>query len=543
MDGRRRAGAEAAIASLLGASALHPVSGETITVVNLLSGDGVRRILSGTVGNFTGFAPLGTVLVAMLGIGVAERAGLLDALLRRMVSAAPPRMLTFIVVFAGVLSSLGADSGYVVLVPLAALMFFAAGRHPLAGIAAAFAGVSAGFSANLLIGPLDAILAGLSTEAVQLVDPSYEVTAAGNWWFIIASTALIAVVATFVTERITEPRLGATTSWPPVPPPGSPPKHPRRRRRAGCATRGSRPPAARADPRRRGPDAGVLRDATTGSVLRSPFISGIVVIIALWAGISGIADGRGCRHHGLQRRCHDRHGADHGHHGRLPRADVLRRPVRGLVRLDQPRRDPRHHRRRGPARPRPGHAAAAAVLHPGDRRDQPVHRRSASAKWAIMAPVFVPMLFLLGISPEATQMAYRIGDSVSNIVTPLMPYLALVVAFAQQHDRRDGIGTVIATMLPYSSALMLAWAALLDGLGGVRPAARTRAPRSRCGALTPEAGSLVAADGVGPTAARPRARRRRARRQRDAASSAAVRLARRRRAGAVEHRRGPAGPR
>ena len=170
------------IASLLGASALHPVSGETITVVNLISGDGLRRILSGTVSNFTGFAPLGTVLVAMLGIGVAERAGLLDAILRRMVAAAPPRMLTFIVVFAGVLSSLGADSGYVVLVPLAALVFRAAGRHPLAGIAAAFAGVSAGFSANLLIGPLDAILAGLSNEAVAYVDPSYEVTAAGNWW-------------------------------------------------------------------------------------------------------------------------------------------------------------------------------------------------------------------------------------------------------------------------------------------------------------------------------------------------------------------------
>ena len=196
-----------AITALLGVSAIHPVSGDTINAVNLISGDGIRRILAETVDNFTGFAPLGTVLVTMLGIGIAERSGLIDVLLRRLVLAAPQRSLTFCVVLAGVLSSLAADSGYVVLIPLAALVFRAAGRHPIAGIAAAFAGVSAGYSANLLIGPLDAILAGLSTEAVALIDPDYEVNAAGNWWFIVASTLLISLVVTAVTELITEPRL------------------------------------------------------------------------------------------------------------------------------------------------------------------------------------------------------------------------------------------------------------------------------------------------------------------------------------------------
>ena len=450
------------IASLLGASALHPVSGETITVVNLISGDGLRRILSGTVSNFTGFAPLGTVLVAMLGIGVAERAGLLDAILRRMVAAAPPRMLTFIVVFAGVLSSLGADSGYVVLVPLAALVFRAAGRHPLAGIAAAFAGVSAGFSANLLIGPLDAILAGLSNEAVAYVDPGYEVTAAGNWWFIIASTALIAVVATVVTERITEPRLGAYDIAD-----------------AGAAApEASEAPAADAESRGLRyagiatlvllalilvgvvPESGVLRDPATGSILRSPFISGIVVIIAFWAGICGFVYGRGA---GTMATSADAMTGMERTMGTMAGYLVLMffaaqfvawfgwtnlgvilaiTGAEGLRALD------------------PGtlplllcFILVTAMIN--------LFIGSASAKWAIMAPVFVPMLFLLGISPEATQMAYRIGDSVSNIITPLMPYLALVVAFAQQHDRRAGIGTVIATMLPYSIALMLAWAGLL----------------------------------------------------------------------------------
>ncbi|MDZ7825308.1 MAG: AbgT family transporter [Gammaproteobacteria bacterium] len=181
-----------AIAAALGVSAVHPVSGETLQAVNLISGEGLRRILAGTVENFTGFAPLGTVLVAMLGIGIAERSGLIDALLRRVVAPLPIPRRPSSWSWPGYLSSLAADSGYVVLIPLAALVFQAAGRHPVAGIAAAFAGVSAGFSANLLIGPLDAILAGLSDEAVKLVDPAYDVSVAGNWWFIIASTFLIA---------------------------------------------------------------------------------------------------------------------------------------------------------------------------------------------------------------------------------------------------------------------------------------------------------------------------------------------------------------
>ena len=448
-----------ALAALAELSAVHPVTGETIRAVNLLSGAGLRRILAGTVENFTGFAPLGTVLVAMLGIGVAERAGLIDALLRRLVLAAPARALAFFVVLAGVLSSLGADSGYVVLIPLAALVFRTAGRHPLAGIAAAFAGVSAGFSANLLIGPLDAILAGLSTEAVALVDETWVVTAAGNWWFIVVSTFLIAAVAALVTERITAPRLGApepaAAAIEEPPPPD-----------AAAEARGLRAAALAALVHGAlllwgvVPEAGALRDPETGSVLRSPFISGIVVIIALWAAVAGIAYGRGAGTMGSGAAVMDGMERTMGTMaGYLVLMFFAAQFVAffGWTKL-------------GLILAVSG-AEALGALDPGTlplllcfivvTALINLFIGSASAKWAIMAPVFVPMLYLLGISPEATQMAYRVGDSVSNIVTPLMPYFALVVAFAQQHDRRAGIGTIIATMIPYSLALLLAWSGLL----------------------------------------------------------------------------------
>ncbi len=449
-----------AVCALFGVSATHPVSGERIDTVNLLSGEGIRRILAGTVTNFTGFAPLGTVLVAMLGIGIAERSGLLDVLLKRLVMAAPTSLLTFFVVLAGVLSSIAVDSGYVVLIPLAALVFIAAGRHPVAGIAAAFAGVSAGFSANLLIGPLDALLAGLSTEAVRFVNPDYEVTAAGNWWFIIASTFLIAVVVTLVTEFVTERRLAPAELPPEMP--------------------GQDDSSGETDAERRGlrgagvvtlvtlalilaglvPADGVLRDPETGSILRSPFINGIVVVIALWAALCGVVYGKLSGSF-----------ADGG--------DVIRSMERtmetmavylvlmffaaqfvawfgwtnlGLITAI-------------------GGSQLLAAIDPGTlplllifvllAAGINLLIGSASAKWAIMGPVFVPMLYLLGISPEATQMAYRIGDSVTNIITPLMPYFALVLAFTQQYDKRAGLGTLIATMIPYSIALLLAWSALL----------------------------------------------------------------------------------
>jgi aminobenzoyl-glutamate transport protein len=454
------------LARLMGVTATHPVSGETIAAVNLLSGEGLRRILTGTVTNFTGFAPVGTVLVAMLGIGIAERAGLIDTMLRRLVLGAPTVLIGFVVALAGVLSSLAADAGYVVLIPLAAMVFQAAGRHPVAGIATAFAAVSAGFSANLMIGPLDAILAGLSTEGVRLVDSDYMVSPAGNWWFIAASTFVIAITVAVVTATITEPRLPApasSTDKPAVDAENPMPAMPT----SAAESRGLRAAAITTLVlillviAGLAPAHGVLRDPVNGSILASPFMSGIVVVIALWAALAGVAFGRAAGTfrtgkdiiEGMESTMATMAGylvlmffaaqfvawfswTNLGLISAIGGSELLRSlnpsPLTLLLLFIL--------------------VTAGINLFIG----------SASAKWAIMAPVFVPMLFLLGISPEGAQMAYRIGDSVSNIITPLMPYFALVVAIVGKYDRRAGIGTIIATMLPYSVVLLVVWSLLLS---------------------------------------------------------------------------------
>ena len=192
-------------------SVVHPGTGKAITVVNLLSVSGLHRILTGTVSNFTNFAPLGTVLVAMIGIGIAEYSGLIGALMRLLVLSAPPRMLTAVIVFAGIVSNVASEIGYVLLVPLSAMIFLAAGRNPIAGLAAAFAGVSGGYSANLLLGTVDPLLAGLSTEAAKIIDPSYVVNPAANYYFMFVSTFFLTIIGTLVTEKIIVPRLGHYT--------------------------------------------------------------------------------------------------------------------------------------------------------------------------------------------------------------------------------------------------------------------------------------------------------------------------------------------
>ncbi|MGM0622136.1 MAG: AbgT family transporter, partial [Bacteroidota bacterium] len=190
---------------------VHPGTKEIVRPVNLLSHDGIHRILLEMVDNFTGFAPLGIVLVAMLGIGVAEQSGLVHAIIRLLVLNSPKHLLTFVLVFTGVVSNVASDVGYVLLIPMAGVIFLAVGRHPIAGMAAAFAGVSGGFSANLVLGTIDPLLAGLSTEAAQILDPDYVVNPTANYYFMVASTFIVAFAGTFVTERIVEPRLGKYT--------------------------------------------------------------------------------------------------------------------------------------------------------------------------------------------------------------------------------------------------------------------------------------------------------------------------------------------
>jgi aminobenzoyl-glutamate transport protein len=447
-----------ALSSFFDVSAKHPISGVTITAINLISIEGLHLILKNTVTNFVQFAPVGTALVAVLGIGIAEHSGLLNTVLKVTIQRAPNSLLSFFVVFAGVLSSLAMDTGYVILIPLAAIIFLNANRNPLIGIAAAFAGVSGGFSANLLIGPIDAILSGISTEAAQLVQPGYEVNAAGNYYFIVISTFVLAITGAVVTEKIISPRYDNTAT----------PLAPSVRQPTQLS------PAEQQGLRAVGlfsvivllmllagllPEQGVLRNPENGSITSSPFMSGIITIIALYAGIAGWIFGKFS-------------GAFTADQGIVTAMEKTMGTMAGyLVLMFFAAQFVSYFNwsQLGSILAIHGAQSLQALALPPMiilltfiimTAGINLFIGSASAKWALMAPIFVPMLMLAGITPEATQMAFRIGDSSTNIITPLMPYFGLVVAYAQRYQKDLGVGTIIAMMLPFSVAFLLVWSSL-----------------------------------------------------------------------------------
>ncbi|HEU0140811.1 MAG TPA: AbgT family transporter, partial [Bryobacteraceae bacterium] len=270
-----------------GLTAVHPGTGKEINAVNLLSDGGLRRMLTSLVTNFTGFVPLGTVLVAMLGVGVAEGSGLLGAALKGMVLAAPKRLITVVVVFTGVMSNAASEAGYVILIPLAAVIFLAVGRHPLAGLAAAFAGVSGGYSANLVLGTVDPLLSGLTTEGARIIDPAYYVNPAANYYFMAISTFLITMAGTIVTHRLVEPRLGKFEGDAGAKIEKLGPGEKRGLKAAGFALLVTNVLLVLSVV----PESGILRNPETGSILDSPFLSGIVAIIFLMFLIPGLAYG------------------------------------------------------------------------------------------------------------------------------------------------------------------------------------------------------------------------------------------------------------
>ncbi len=449
-----------------------------IRAVSLMNGDGLRRIFTGLVDNFTGFAPLGVVLVAMIGVGVAEKSGLLSAAVRGMVLGAPRHMVTVAIVFAGIVSNTASEVGYVVLIPLAAAIYYALGRHPLAGMAAAFAGVSGGYSANLLIGTIDPLLAGITEEAAQLLDPSYTVAATANWYFMVGSTFLITAIGSAVSIFIVEPQLGKYDSsradetvlddrmmeplkanekkglvW------------------AGIALFGVLVAMAFTLLPREGlaipftswsaggemiPGWGVLRDAETQDAMRSPFFSGFVVWILIFFMVTGYAYGRAA---GTMKGDRDVIDAMAAALSSLGLYIVLVffaaqfvaffgwtnlgaiTAVTGAQFLQDS----------GLTGPLLffGFILVCAIIN--------LSLGSASAQWAVTAPIFVPMLMLIGYSPEVIQAAYRIGDSTTNIITPMMSYFGLILAWAARYDKDIGVGTMIAMMLPYSIFFILLW--------------------------------------------------------------------------------------
>ncbi|MFB9146813.1 AbgT family transporter [Halomonas alkalicola] len=452
------------IAGALGVSVADPRpanEGEWIAVNSLMNADGLRRLVTEMVTNFTGFAPLGTVLVAMLGVGVAEHSGLLSASMRALVLNRSPRIVTYAVVFAGIMSNMAAELGYVVLIPLAAMIFHSLGRHPLAGLAAAFCGVSGGYSANLLIGTVDPLLSGITQEAARLLDPAYVVGAEANWFFMIVSTFAVTLIGGLVTERIVEPKLGrfdaayaeadidsqqmATLSA----------TEKRALKGTGLATLALVAGLALLVV----PEWGVLRHPETGLVSGSPFLSGIVVIVAVSFSLLGFVYGRLA---GTMRNDRDVIDAmsrsmsslglyivlvffaaqfvalfnwsNFGTVIAVAGADVLESLGLG-----------------GPA------LFALFILMCAFVN---LSLGSASAQWAVTAPIFVPMLMLMGYAPEVIQAAYRIGDSVTNLITPMMSYFGLIMAVAARYRKDLGIGTLVALMLPYTLFMLIGWSLL-----------------------------------------------------------------------------------
>lgn len=442
-----------------GVAVAHPLSGETVAVTNLVSAEGLRRLALNVVPNFINFAPLGPVLVSLMGLSVAERSGLLGAVVRAIVGATPPRVLTLMIVFCGAISHTVGDVGYVLLIPLGAALFHSMGRHPLGGLAAAFYGVSGGFAANILLSPTDVVLAGLTQEAARLLDPSVTVSPLANYYFLAASTVFITITGTLMTERVVLPRLGAYTGA--VPPEPTEPLSAVEQRALAWALVSVAVLGALvlwgllpAD--------GVLRDPAKPGFVDSVLVRGLVFFLFIGGLVPGVVYGRLA---GTIRRDADVYkgmqenlellasylvvvffiaqfvalfnwsnlGVVLAVHGATALKAMELGPVPLLLALVL--------------------ITAALDLVLG----------SAAAKWAMLGPVLVPMLMLLGSDPALTQAAYRVGDSITNIVTPLASNFPLVLLFVQRYQPEAGIGTVTATMLPYSLANLVVWPLLLVG--------------------------------------------------------------------------------
>ncbi len=461
------------IASLTGLSAAHPTAIDPATGTNavivassLLSPNNIARLWIDMPTTFTHFHPLGYVLVVMLGAGVAERAGLFGTGMRAAARNRPKAVLTPIVVLAGMMGNLAADAAYVVLIPLAGIVFHAAGRHPIAGIAAAFAGVSGGFSANLLPGQLDALLFGITEASVETVFSDFSVNIAGNWFFIAAMTFIFLPVIWFVTDKVIEPRLGAFD--------------PSLAAATGAGDESDQPLT---DSERKGlvyagwaalvvvglwlffafgPGTPLIDESAAAEAQFAPFYKSLVAGFFLLFLLAGWAYGRGAGtisdHRDLVRMMT---GAMEDLAYYLVLAFTAAHFVAMFAWSDLGLILAVHGANFLSSTDLPASVLLALIILVSALLNLFVG--SASAKWALIAPVMVPMLMLLGISPEMATAAYRVGDSATNIITPLMVYFPLILIFCQRWQSTFGLGSLVATMLPYSLALMIAGLAMTIG--------------------------------------------------------------------------------
>ncbi len=438
-----------------------PRTGEPLVINNLISGQAIAAFMSDMVTNFTHFHPVGVVLVAMLGIGVAEHSGFINAALRILLSIAPKWLLTPAVIVAGIFSHTAVDAGYVLVIPLGGVIFYTAGRHPLAGIAAAFAGVSGGFSASFVPSPADPLLQGLSQAGAQIVDPNIVLNPLNNYFFTAASSFLIIGLGWYVTEKIVEPRLGRTKltghfeDLPTLQPLAS---HERKGLFVAGVTvlLGVMIMVATA-----WPAGSPWRDAS-GELASgaAPMMRSIVSLIFMMFVVPGYVYGivagtvKSSKDiiEGMTKAMQQMAYymvimffiAQFVYAFGQSNLGILL-ALQGAIVLK--------------ALAMPSYVTVIGVVFITAFINLFVG--SASAKWGLLATVFVPMLMQLGVSPDLTQAAYRIGDSSTNIITPLLPYFPLVVVYCQRYVRNAGIGTVTALMLPYSVTFLVFWTIFL----------------------------------------------------------------------------------
>ncbi|NPV54759.1 MAG: AbgT family transporter [Firmicutes bacterium] len=442
----------------------YKVETRTAEIKSLLDGNGIRFLFTSFVSNFMSFTAMGIILIVMIGVGLAESSGLIGALIRKLVDISSPASLTYIIVFLGIMSSIASDAGYLVLIPLGAAAFMSVGRHPLAGMAAAFAGVAAGFGVNLLITPTDAVLTEITNESIALVNPAHSIGITANLWFGIGSTIMLTIVMGLICTRIVEPRLGAYN---------------RSKAPANGTAKAADEAASTVSPALeskglRWSALGILgvivvialltfipgaplRDPETGSIIgTSPFMDSLIVIIAIVFLVAGAVYGKVT---GTIKNATE--GIEHITKGWAGLAGLLflflliaqfiayfnysNIPQVAAVKL--------------------GNAlqglniadiwllilAILITLVVGIIMPQ------AIAKWALLAPIFIPLFLTLGIEPQYVLAAYRVADSPMNIVTPIMAYFPLIVVFARRYDKDSGIGTVVALMLPYFLITTVAW--------------------------------------------------------------------------------------
>lgn len=439
----------------LGVEVVDPVKNEVVKVKNLLSSEGINFMLQNTIKNFTGFSPLGLVLVMTLGIGLAEHVGLVSAFMRNTILNSSPKVITFMIMLIGICGNIASDAAIVVVPVISAFIFCSLGKHPLAGIAVGYAATTAGFSANLIVAGTDALLAGISTEAMKIVNPNITVSVVDNWYFMGVSTFLLAIVGTFVTEKIIEPRLGKYTG-------------------KKIIEREEVNEVERKALKKAGAYVGIyilflaaivypknsfLRNPTTGSLLNSPLLSAIIPLLLILFLIGGITYGRGVGK--------IKNTSDIPKYMTMGIKDMSSYIV--LVFMIGQFIAYFNWSKLGFVLAVEG----ADLLKGLNLRGIPLFIMfillsafinlfigSGSAKWALLAPIFIPMFYMLGYNPALTQMLYRIGDSTTNVISPLFPYMPIILGLAQEYEEDSGVGTVISLMLPYTIAMLIMWITL-----------------------------------------------------------------------------------